>query len=72
MSLSDAREGMMEAMRSARSEARGAVMGRKSNPEIELYHNMSPEMLDKVAEKYGVDATIEYVMAMEKEAGSDG
>lgn len=71
MSLSDARDGMMDAMREARSETRGAVMGRKSNKKIETYHQMTPEMLDKVADRYGMDATIEYVMAMEMEAGSD-
>ncbi|NOR89000.1 MAG: hypothetical protein GQ524_01985 [Anaerolineales bacterium] len=69
--MADAKEGMMEAMRSARNETRGAVMGRRSNRKIEIYQNMTPEMLNKIAEKYGVDATIDYVMAMEKEAGSD-
>lgn len=71
MSLSDARDSMMEAMRSARDETRGAVMGRRSNRGIEIYQNMTPDVLDKIADKYGVDATIDYVMAMEKEAGSD-
>jgi hypothetical protein len=72
VSLSDARESMLDAMRGARGEVRGAITGRKSNRKIEIYHKMTPEMLDKVAERYGMDATIEYVMAMEKEAAGNG
>jgi len=33
---------------------------------------MTPEMLDEIAEKYGPDATIEYVLAMDKEKMGHG
>lgn len=71
MSLSDARNQMHDAMRQARDEMRGAITGRRSNRKIELYEQMTPEMLDRIAERYGTDKTIDYVMAMEKEKARD-
>jgi len=65
--LSETRDDMREALRSAHSQMKESLTGRKSTKPIELYEQMTPEMLNEVAEKYGLDATIEYVLEMEKE-----
>ncbi len=70
--LSETRDDMKEALRSAHSQMKESLTGRKSSKKIELYERMTPEMLDEVAKKYGPDATIEYVLAMEKEKMGHG
>jgi hypothetical protein len=70
--LFDARSDMKEAMGAAHREMKESLTGRKSSKKIELYEQMTPEMLDEVAKKYGPDATIDYVLAMEKEKMGHG
>jgi len=70
--LFEARNDMKEAMEAAHREIKESFTGRKSSRKIELYEQMTPEMLNEVAEKYGPDATIEYVLAMEKEKMGHG
>ena len=70
--LFEVRSDMKEAMKAAHREMKESFTGRKSSKKIELYEQMTPEMLDEIAEKYGPDATIEYVLAMEKEKMGHG
>ena len=65
--LTETHDDMREAMRQAHGEMKEAITGRKSTKKIELYERMTPEILDAMAEKYGQEATIDYVLAMEKE-----
>lgn len=67
--LTEVHDDMREAMRLAHSQMKESITGRKSTKKIELYERLTPEMLDAIAEKYGQDATIDYVLKMEKEKG---
>lgn len=68
MDLNTAREGFLDAMRQGHQEMRTAMSGRHETPDVALYRRMTPDMLDEMATQYGPEATIEYVLAMEKEA----
>ena len=70
--LTEVHDDMREAMRSAHSDMKESITGRRSTKQIELYERMTPDMLDTIAEKYGQDATIEYVLKMEKEKMGHG
>ena len=70
--LTEVHDDMREAMRSAHSQMKESITGRKSTKQIELYERLTPEILDAIAEKYGQDATLDYVLKMEKEKMGHG
>lgn len=65
--LSDERSDMKTAMRSAHQEMKHSLTGRNTSRNVELYDKLTPDLLTRVADRYGVDATIDYILAMEKE-----
>jgi len=72
MNLGSVRDQYRQSMRQAHQELRKAITGRTETKDVAIYRRLSAEDLDELAGEVGMDQTIEYVLAMEKEAAGHG